>query len=202
MWGLTLCGLPLDASSDPLHFDLPFGSSFLRKFLSHQLGVLRARLSMLEAFVDYNGPATPALHVALTLLCCNIQHSWANLWRFLPPPLAQPHAALIDELLMQHFTRLTAIPTHLPLTQDILNYPLAQGGLNLVQHRIEAQIHFLSGAMALQLTSDSPSCVARVDPAHVAMSFEALVAFLPHPPDRILADVSPAKYAAELRETL
>ena len=83
--------------------------------------------------------------------------SWADLWRFLLPPLAQPHAAQIDELVMTHFTRLTAIPTDLPLTRDILNYPLAQGGLNLVQHRIEAQIHFLSGAMALQLNSDSLS---------------------------------------------
>ena len=69
----------------------------------------------------------------------------------------------------------------------------------MVQHRrIEAQIHFLSGAMALQLNSDSPSGVDRVDPAHVGMSYEALAAFLPAPPDRILADVPPAKYAVKL----
>ena len=201
--GLTLCGLPLDASTDPLRFDLPLGdSSFLHSFLSHQLVVLRNRLSMLEAFVDFHGPASPALHLALTLLRCNIQHSWAHLWRFLPPPLAQPHAALIDELLMQHFTRLTAIPTTMPLTRDILNYPLAQGGLNLLQHCIEAHIHFFSGAMALQLNADSPLGVARVEPAHVTLSFEALSAFLPQPPDRILADVAPAHYARKLRESL
>ena len=201
--GLTLCGLPLDASTDPLHFDMPLGdSSFLEQFLSHQLVVLRKRLSLLEAFVDFHGPASPALHIALTLLRCNIQHSWAYLWRFLPSPLAQPHAALLDELLMRHFSRLTAIPTSLPMTRDILNYPLAQGGLNLLQHRIEAHIHFLSGAMALQLNADPPCGGARVDPAHVALSFEALSTFLPQSPDRILANVTPAHYARTLREAL
>ena len=200
--GLTLCGLPLDVAADPLQFDVPLGcSSFLQTFLSNQRKVLQTPLSLLEAFVDYHGPASPALHIALTLLRCNVQHSWAHLWRFLPPPLAQPHAALLDALLMQHFTRLTAIPTDVPLTRDILNYPLAQGGLNLVQHRIEAQIHFLSGAMALQWNSASSSA-PRIDPAHVAMSFEALAAFLPVPPDRILAKVSPLHYASKLREAL
>ena len=88
------------------------------------------------------------------------------------------------------------------MTRDILNYPLAQGGLNLVQHQIEAHIHFLSGAMALQLNSDSPSAAPRVDPAHVAMSFQALSTFLPVPPDRLLADVTPAHYARTLRDAL
>ena len=170
---------------------MPLGdSSFLEQLLSHQLVVLRKRLSLLEAFVDFHGPASPALHIPLTLLRCNTQHSWAYLWRFLPPPLAQvaaqPHAALLDELRMRHFSRLTAIPTSLPLTRDILNYPLAQGGLNLLQHRMEAPIHFLSGAMALQLNSDPPCGGARV--AHVALSFEALSTFLPQSPDRILAN--------------
>ena len=113
--GLTLCGLPLDASMDPLRFDVPVGdTSYLRDFLSHQLVVLRTRLSLLEAFVDFHGPASPALHIALTLLRCNVQHSWAYLWRYLPPPLAQPHAKLLDALLLQHFTRITGIPTNLP----------------------------------------------------------------------------------------
>ena len=108
--GITLCGLPLDASTDPLHLDVPLGdASFLERLLAHQLLVLHKRLSLLEPFVDFHGPASPALHIALTLLRCNIQHSWAYLWRFLPPPTAQPHATKLDALLMSHFTRLTAI---------------------------------------------------------------------------------------------
>ena len=71
-----------------------------------------------------------------------------------------------------------------------------------MQHRIEAHIHFLSGAMAPQMNSDPPCSDVRVDPAHVAMSFDALSAFLPHSPERLLANVKPLHYARTLREAM
>ena len=91
------------------------------------------------------------------------------------------------------FAEVTGISLQLPLTRDILNYPLAQGGLNLVQHQLETQIHFISGAMALQLQSDFSAGVGRVDPPDVAQSLDALAHFLLVSLERLLADTHPGK---------
>ena len=61
---------------------------------------LTRQLSLLAAFLDFCGPASPALLFSETLVRCNLQRSWTHLWRYLLPSIAQPHAGAIDELLM------------------------------------------------------------------------------------------------------
>ena len=81
-------------------------------------------------------PKTPkALHVALVLLR-------VNLWRFLPPDLAQPLAQDSDNLLLDTLRRLLSFPLDSPAVLSVLRLPLAEGGLGILRQTLEAQMHF------------------------------------------------------------
>ena len=101
--------------------------------------------------------------------------------------------------------------TSLGLPPFLLTFPspetslitrLPKGSSSHAAKKIEALIHFLSGAMALQLCSDHPFDAPRADPAPVASSFTAFTLFLVVPPDRLLANVPPGRYASTLRRAL
>ena len=59
-------GQPLGIGSHRRLFNIT--STFAQAFLDLQLSNLCARFSLLSSFVDYHCPASPALHVALTLI--------------------------------------------------------------------------------------------------------------------------------------
>ena len=119
----------------------PLGNTdFVSDFLRESLSPCKATLTKLACIIELQGLASIALHVAMRLLRYNMQSCWAHLWRFLPPPSARPFAQALDTSMVNFVREQLAIPTQSPLIQDILRASVA-----------ESALHFLSGAIALQI---------------------------------------------------
>ena len=143
------------------------------------------------------------LHVALVLLRVNIYPSWVHFWRFLPPAFAQPLAADLDALLLQTLQRLLGMALDAPAVLSLLRLPMAEGGLGMLQQTLEAQIHFLSGAFALQaLCADGPVSAPVFSPDHVAAAVNSLQALVPTGLDAVLYTGSRRAAPRRLRQTV
>ena len=202
--GLKVCGLPLHASEADMTQAYPLGSAgYIRAFLADVLRQAERRMAMLEVLVETLGPHTEALHVALVLLRVNIYPSWVHFWRFLPPTFAQPLAADLDGLLLQTLQRLLGMALDAPAVLSILRLPMAEGGLGMLQQTLEAQIHFLSVAFALQaLCADGPVSAPVFSPDHVADALNSLQALVPTGLDAVLYTGSRRAAPRRLRQTV
>ena len=141
--------------------------------------------------------------MCVCVFCVCLYPSWVHFWRFLPPALAQPLARDLDRLLMHTLERLLAIPVDTTNVLSVPRLPMAEGGLGMLQQSLEAQIHFLSGAFALQaLCADGPVSVPVYSPDHVAAALQSLQDVVPTPLDAVLYTGSRRAAPRRLRQAV
>ena len=106
--GLTVCGLPLQASlamrqQKTWQHDLPVGSAgFIASFPDAKLAIFRQCLSTLSHMLDTMGLNSTALHVITHILKVGAQGCFVHLFRFLPAGLARMWATRLDALVLDH----------------------------------------------------------------------------------------------------